>query len=175
MAVEALVVDEGAILNDGDFRELDIDVGVARENCEVVVICGEGVSIGGKLGVWQVVDDDAELRDAFDDVKQSANESRIGICAFEDEPGIGESAEAIEEVRLADVCEQIAVPKVAVADADEERILAKPVELDAIGHVRGIEVAYDSEDEWVGFSDVEKPVVIGKKRTAFDSDAAGDA
>ena len=41
--------------------------------------------------------------------------------------------------------------------------------------IRGIEVAYDSEDEWVGFGDVEKPVVIVKKRTAFDSDAAGDA
>ena len=70
-----------------------------------------------------MVDDDPEFRDAFDDLKQSANESRIGVCTLKDEPSIGECAEAIEKVRFARVRLQIAVPKIAVADAEKSGFL----------------------------------------------------
>jgi hypothetical protein len=119
VAIKVLVVDEGAISKDRNFRELDVDVRVARENSEIVMVRREVVRIVGEFGVGKVVDDDAELRDALDDAEQRGDKAGVGIGAFKNEAGVGEHTQAVDEDRLAEVCEEIAVPEVTVADAEE--------------------------------------------------------
>ena len=160
LAVVALVENEGAILNDGDLRELDVDMRAAREHSEIVMICGERVCVGGELQVWQVVDDDAKFRNVLDDPQQGGDEAGVGVGAFEHKARIGKSTKAIEKVRLADVGEQITVPEIAVADSEKERVFVEPVEVGAVGGIGGIEVPDDSEDEWMRRGKVEKPVVV---------------
>jgi len=174
-AVVLLVANEDAIFNGGDFRELDVDDRVLREGSKIAAVSGDCVRVADHFGVGQVVDDDAEVGDSFCNLKDGADETRIGVCTFEDEAGIGQGTKAVEEVRFREVVKQIAIPQIAVADAEEERVFVKTVKLIAEGGVGGIQIADDAEDEWLGPGDIEQPFVVREKRAALDGDASGDS
>ena len=174
-AVVPAIANERTVFDGWDLRELDVDAGVLRERNEISAIVGDGVGISDHLRIGEMVDDDAELRDCVRNLEKSADEARVGIGALEDEAGIGEGTESIVKVRLREVVEQVAVPEIAVADAEEERVFVKAVELIAEGGVGGIEVPDDAEDEWVGPGNIEQPVIIGEKRAALNGDAASDS
>ena len=145
-----------------------------RESGEIAAEYGDCVRIADHSGVWKMVDNYVEAWDSFRDLKESADEARIGVCAFQHKAGFGESPQAIHEVRSGDVGEKVAIPQIAIADSEEQPVSAETLEFGAIGLVGGIEVADDSEDEWMRRSEVEKPIIVSVKRTAFDCDAAGD-
>src|ERR1035438_7259849 len=86
---------------------------------------------GGRIELWQVIHDDAQVGNAIGQPRHIRYQRRRGIGGIERQAGLGQRLESADEFRLPQFRAQIPAPQVAIPDTSKQRVARETFRLAA--------------------------------------------
>ena len=96
-------------------------------------------------GVGQVVDDNAQLGQGIAECQQTLDQARVRVGTVQAATAGGQLAQTVDKAGARLVEQQVAVPQVAVAQAEEQRLLRQGIEVGGEVGVQRVQIANEPE------------------------------